>query len=302
MDIDLLKLFVDVARAGSFAAAARNAELDPSVVSRRVAALEAETGVRLFNRTTRRLTLSEAGELYLARIRPLIEELQHAGEEAAALHSSPSGTLRLTASIAFGETRIVPLLGEFQNRFPKLGVDLVLSDERLDLVAERIDLALRLGPAVTGDVVAARAAHTRYRVCASPDLISRLGSPAGPEDLSRYDCIVFTLPEFRTNWLFRDAGGRISTVAVSSKLAISNALALRSATLRGLGAALLADWLVDEDLRTGALVDLFPDHEVTATTFETGVWFVYPSRSFLPGKVKAAMDFLRPRLGLSGDK
>ncbi|SDR39467.1 transcriptional regulator, LysR family [Rhizobiales bacterium GAS191] len=295
MDTANLRFFVEVAQRGSFAAVARDHGLDPSSVSRAVAILEGELGVRLFQRTTRKMTLTEAGALYLARVRALVEDLDRARDEVRSSRSDPVGMLRLTASVAFGQTCIVPLLGALRAAFPRLELELHLTDRNLDLVADRIDLAIRLAPSLRPDVTGVKLFETRYRVCASPAHIAREGVPAAPADLARRDCLLFTLPEFRSRWLFR-RDGVVAEIPVRGSLVISTALALSSAARDGLGPALLADWLIGDDLERGDLVDLFPQHDVTATTFDTAAWLLYPSRQYLPRKVRAVIDFLRSHL------
>jgi DNA-binding transcriptional LysR family regulator len=295
MDIEALRLFIEIAQRGSFAAVARDRDLDPSSVSRIVAGLEAALGARLFQRTTRAMSLTQAGELFLARLVPVLEELGRAQDEITSLRADPVGSLRLTASVAFGQACLVPLLPSFREAFPRLQLELLLSDSNLDLVAERIDLAIRLAPSYRADVVGVKLFATRYRVVASPADLARHGVPEAPAAIGRRDCLLFTLPEFRTRWLFR-RDGVTEEVPVRGNLVISNALALRQAALAGLGPALLADWLVDGDLASGALIDLFPGHEVTATSFDTAAWLLYPSRDHLPRKVRSAIDFLRAHL------
>jgi DNA-binding transcriptional LysR family regulator len=295
MDLELLRTFDAVARRRSFAAVARERNVDPSLVSRGVAALEAELGVRLLQRTTRSMVLTEAGELFLARLAPLLEELDQAFDEGVATRKEPVGTVRLTASLSFSEVCLAPLLKPFRDAFPRLRLELILSDENLDLLTERIDLAIRLAPSFRADVVGVKLFDTHYRVVASSDYVRRAGMPAKPNDLSGRDCILFTLPEFRTRWLFRDAHG-IEEVPVLGSLEISNALTIKRAALDGLGPALLADWTVAADLQAGRLVDLFPRYQVAATSFETAAWLLYPSREHLPFKVRAAIAFLRQRL------
>ncbi len=296
MDTKSLEIVLDVAREGSFAAAARRHAIDPSAVSRTVAAVEAALGARLFQRTTRRLSLTEAGARYIQRIGPLMEELDRAGEEARSFGATPTGSLRLTTSVAFGLECVVPLLGAFRDAYPALSLDLLLTDANVDLVAERVDLAIRLAPALTADLIGARLMTTRYRVCASPDYLAGQQPIRDPADLADHPCLVFTLPGFRSRWLFRDRSGAVAENPVRGDIAISNATALKAACLAGLGPALLANWLVDRQIAAGRLVDLFPDHDVTATTFDTAAWLLYPSRAFLPNKVRVAIDFLRVRL------
>ncbi|WP_282610297.1 LysR family transcriptional regulator [Pelagibius sp. Alg239-R121] len=296
MELKNLELLLDVVRQGSFAAAARNHDLDPSSVSRAVAAMEEEVGVRLLQRTTRHLSLTEAGELYLQRVEPLVEEMDRAREEALAVSAIPHGTLRLSTSVAFGQRCIVPLLADLRATHADLKLELLLTDENVDLIAERIDLAIRLAPSVSADVIGSKLMTTRYRVCASRGYLDNCGPVREPNDLTGCSCLLFTFPAFRSRWLFRDRQDHLREIPVSGEIAISNALALRHAALAGLGPALLADWLIDQDIAEGRLVDLFPNYSVAATTFETGAWLLYPSRSFLPNKVRATIDFLRARL------
>ena len=297
MEIQSLRLFVDVARHANFAAVAREHSLDPSSVSRAIAALEENLGVRLFQRSTRRMALTEAGEAYLRRVEPVIQELDAASDEAQALTSGPRGVLRMTTSVALGNRCLVPLLPKFRAEFPELTLELVLSDDNLNLVAERIDLALRLGPSVIADVIGVKLFDTRYKVCAAPAFLESSRRLRKPDDLASVASLLFTLPEFRTRWLFRDRKGSISDVAIHGHIVISNALALRECALLGLGPALLADWLIDEDIAAGRLLQLFPEYEVTATIFETAAFMLYPSRAFLPNKVRVMIDFLRRHLG-----
>jgi DNA-binding transcriptional LysR family regulator len=296
MDLGDLKLFLDVAHRGSFAAAAKQRDLDPSSVSRAIAALEERLGVRLFQRTTRTLTLTEAGALYRARIEPLLEEMGNAAEAARSTQAGLSGTLRLTASVALGAMRITPLLPEFRAAHPDLAIECLFNDANLDLVAERVDLAIRLGPGITGDLIASRLAATRYRVVASPDWAARHPQVRVPHDLADTDCLRLDLSGFRSRWLFRQGDAGPFEVPVGGKLSLSTPLAILDLVRRGLGPALLVDWQIGEDLANGRLVDLFPSYAATATSFDTGIWAVYPSRAFLPLKVRTMLDFLRERL------
>jgi DNA-binding transcriptional LysR family regulator len=296
MELESLKLFADVARRGSFAAVAKERDLDPSSVSRIVAQLEADLGIRLFQRTTRRMTLTEAGDLYLSRIEPLIDELQRAKDQAQNIGAGPSGTIRLTASVTFGIRRIVPLLGLFQQRYPALKIEGLFTDQNVDLIGERIDLAVRLGPTVEGDLVATKLAETRYRVVASPAYLAAAPPLRQPEDLGKHRCLLLNLRAFRTRWIFRDSLGTLLEVPVEGDVILSAAIALYDAALAGLGPTLLPDWLVDADIRAGRLVNPFPSHAVTATTFDTAAWLIYPSRSYLPNKVRVTIDFLKEHI------
>ncbi|WP_299043992.1 LysR family transcriptional regulator [uncultured Tateyamaria sp.] len=295
MDIAALRTVQLVAQHHSFAAVARVLDVDPSSVSRTVAGIEAQLGLRLFQRSTRTLTLTEAGALYLDRIGPLLDDLDLARDAAAEISTRPSGRVRLTASVAFGHDMIVPLLSDLRSALPEIALELILSDQTVDLVGGQIDLAIRLAPAPKGDLISARLCATRYRVVAAPAYVQTHGAPDTPAGLSAHQCLRMTLPEYRTEWRFRQQQAE-TVVGVTGPILISNALALRAAARNGLGPALLADWMTQRDLKDGRLVDLFPDHQVTATTFDTGAWLLYPSRAYLPAKVRAVIDFLRARL------
>jgi len=297
MELSRAKLFIQVAHAGSFAGAARDHHVDPSSISREIAAFEGQLGFRLFQRSTRRMSLTEAGENYLARIEPLVEEWERARIEVLDTHSGPSGTLRFTASVTFGQHVLLPLLAAFRERHPGLKLDGVFTDANLDLVAERIDLAVRLAPAIEGDLVATRLMTTQYRVVASPAYLERAPAAAKPDDLASHACLLFPFKAFRLLWQFRDSAGAVVDVAIRGDITLSTAGALRHAALAGLGPALLPDWLVQADIAAGRLIWLFPDHDVTATSFETAAWLVYPSRRHLPQKVRAMIDFLKEQLG-----
>lgn len=295
MDLHRLDLFLAVVRQGSFSAVARERVLDPSSVSRSIAELESELGVRLFQRTTRRMALTEAGHIYFSRIEPLVEELARAGAVAAENSRTVQGTLRMTASVTFGQEMILPLLKDFRTRYPDLGLECLFTDANVDLIAERIDLAIRLAPVIEGDLVAAKLMDTRYRVVASPGYVAAAAPLAEPADLRHHRCLFFNIKAFQTQWLFRDGSGSTIAVPVDGDIVISPAGSLRSAAIDDLGPALLPDWLVDDDIAAGRLRNLFPDFAITATTFDTAAWIVYPSRSYLPGKVRAMIDFLRAR-------
>ena len=294
MDLDHLALVLRTAELGSFSAVAREADLAPSSVSRAVAAVEDRLGLRVFQRSSRALSLTAEGEAYLRRVAPLVEEMRAARREARADRVRPAGRLRLTASVAYGARRIVPLLPRLREAAPDLTVELILSDANLDLVADRVDLAVRLAPAPEGELISSRLHGTRYRVVASPDWVEAHGAPSAPDDLMQVDCLRTTLSGYRDAWTFR-AGpdAPAATVPVRGPVLISNALALHEAACVGLGPALLADWLIDDAFAEGRLVDLFPGHEATATTFETAAWLLYPSRTYLPAKVRATIDLLR---------
>lgn len=295
MDTKLFDIFRSVAQQGSFSAAARARGADPSAVSRQIAALEADLGYRLFDRSTRRLSLTEAGRLTLDRIQPLLDEIEQVRQAAADSVSAPTGRLRVSASVAFGERWLIPRIGSFRDAFPGIDLDLVLTDTRVDLHAEKIDLALRMGARMDGPYVAAKLMPTRYRIVASPARAAALDPVGGPGDLAGCEAIVFPYRGFGAKWTCRPASGtgKAVSVPVRDVLTISNALAARRAALDGLGVALLADWLIGDDLSSGDLVDLLPDHEAAAADFDTAVWLLWPEQAHVPARTRAMIDHLK---------
>ena len=301
MNTDSLKLFIDVAHRLSFAAVAADRGINPSSVSRVIGQLETRLGVRLFQRTTRTMALTEAGAAFLRRVVGAVEELDRAEEQACLVNAGPAGTLRLTASVAFGERVIAPLLPAFRSAYPDVTPHLLFTDANIDLVADGVDLAVRLGPAPVGDVVATRLFSTEYRVVASPQYLETAAPIRQPADLVEHACTVFALPAYRSEWRFRRRGGRSDRadgcVSINAGTVVSSALSLRSVVLGDAGPALLADWLIGDDIAAGRLVDVLPEYEAAATDFETAAWLLYPSRAYLPQKVRVTIDFLKARVG-----
>ena len=278
---------------------ARDRDLDPSSVSRAIAGLETELGVRLFQRTTRQLFPTEAGKTYFDRIEPLLEEMQQAIDATIDISEQPKGTLRVTTSVAFGHHCIVPLLSEFARLYPHLTVDLWLTDAVVDLFTNRIDVAVRLGILSDSTLMAQRLIPTHYAVCGNSVYLQQARPLHQPTDLVHHNCLLFPLTGFRSRWLFKDKKEQLTEVPISGHTIISSAIALKQCAIAGMGLALLPNWLVDEDLHAGTLVNVFPNHQVTATDFNTAVWLVYPSRAYVPLKVRVFIDFLKQRINVN---
>ena len=293
MEILVLKIFTEVIRKGSFAAVARDRNVDPSSISRAIAGLETELGVRLFQRSTRKLSPTEAGILYFQRLESLLEEMQQAVDLITESAEQPKGTLRVTASVSFGLKCIVPLLKEFERLYSDLTVDLLLTDKRVDLLTERIDLAIRLGKLQDSTLIAQRLMATKYSVCASPEYISRSQPIIQPRDITQHDCLLFPIAGFRSHWLFKDNHNKVIKIPVNGRTIISNAIGLQQCAIAGMGLALLPHWLINSDLESGRLITVLPSYRVTATDFQTSAWLVYPSRTYIPLKVKVFISFLK---------
>jgi len=292
ISLRLLKLFDEVEKAGSFAAAARDAGMDPSLVSRHIGALETALGFRLFDRTTRRLNLTEAGQAYLEHSRVLVDELNIAQQEAADLIAEPRGILKVTASNAFAERWLMPRLQAFCESNPGVSLDLKLSDSTIDIASEGIDVALRLIAQPEGALVTTKLMDTHYRVVASPKYVATSAKITKPEHLSDHPCLLLPLPGYRSLWRFRK-NKAITEVSVHGRIVASSPLALHRAALDGLGPTLLADWTVDKDISQGKLIDLLPKWEASAGEFNTAAWIMYPSKRYIPRKTRVFIDYLK---------
>ncbi len=292
MDLYQIQIFLDVVELRSFAAVARKREIDPSSVSRLIAGLEDELGTRLFQRTTRSLNLTDEGQRFAPRMFSLVEEWCLASEELKGGRVEPEGRLRLTCSVAYGYQRIIPLLPKFQAMYPKVELDIIMTDANIDLIAEGVDLAIRLAPNLDSSLVGRRLHATRYFVVASPEYLDACVPINSPTELEHQECLRYAIPNLKPIWIFRHEENE-QKVAVKGRLAMSNPLAIRESARRGMGVALLANWLVVDDIVSGRLVRLLKDYEATTTTFDTAAWVLYPSRRYVPEKVRCLISFLK---------
>lgn len=297
VDIDrwgAILAFEAVGRRLSFAGASGELDISASALSRRVAQLEDRLGTRLLHRTTRTVTLTEAGEAYLGRCRTLIQLAEEMDAQAASHRAEPQGVLRISLPNLYGQKCIAPLLPEFMARYPSLRLQTLLSDGYVDMVAERIDVAVRIGDLLHGDYVARRLAPNPRHICASPDFWEKVGKPKRPGDLTGLPCLHFNPMANGRTWPLR-RGGRSLEVVVHPILVTDNAEVLRQAALAGSGFALLADFVAGEDLQAGRLVPVLTDWVAA----ESNIHAVYPAAQHLPLKTRVFVDYLIETLGYS---
>ncbi len=290
---ETLQTFVAVVEAGSFSAAAVRLDRAKSAVSRQVAALETRLDVQLLNRTTRRLSLTEAGREFHERAQRILADLEEAELSVAAEQTALRGRLRLAAPLSFGVLHLAPALDEFLLRHPELVLDLDLDDRRINLVEEGFDLALRIGELPDSTLVARPLAPIRMQLCASPDYLRRHGTPRTPQDLAFHAGLVYgNVPEAQ-QWRFVDAAGKVHSVKVPARLRANNGDVLIRAAVEGLGVVVSPTFIAHRALAAGELVPLLPDHQAPGT----GAYAVYPSRRHQPQRVRALIDFLAQRFG-----
>lgn len=295
MEIAALRVFVEVMRRRSFTAVAAALDVAPSSVSRTIAGLEAELGVRLFQRTTRTLSPTDAALAYFDRVEPMLVELENAASLAGESGESPRGVVRLTSAGAFAQLNVVPLLPELAQRYPELRFELVLTDTFLDLIAERIDLAIRLGRLTESSLIAQRLCDITYVVCASPEYLRRRGRPKTPRDLERHDCLRYPVPGFGARWRFRKGPQEAFEVPISGSIVANDGVALVQSAVAGMGIVMLPRWHLADELRRGTLIELFADYQASASEFDIAAWMIYSSRSYLPRRVRVVADFLKEK-------
>ena len=282
-----MAVFTRAVETGSFSAAARTLNLTPSAVSKQIGRLEDRLGARLLNRTTRRLSLTEAGEDYYQRATRILADIAEAERAVAFSHDAPRGILRVSASIAFGQTQLVPLVPAFLALYPEIQVELNLSDRLIDLVDEGVDVAIRVAALPDSSHIARKIASERRIVCAAPSYLARHGTPATPEDLAAHNCLIYSTIATE-DWGFRGPDGQQS-VKVSSNFVANGGEAVRDLAIAGLGVARLATFLVGPAIRDGRLVPVLTDFEERQ---EAAIHAVYPHQRHLSPKVRAFVDFL----------
>ncbi len=284
-----MQVYVRVAALGSLSGAARALGMSQTMATKHIAALEARLGTRLLHRTTRRLTLTEAGRNYLEAVERILGEIEEADATAFAETVEVRGTLRLNAPVSFGIREIAPLIPEFTRHHPHLVVDLGLNDRQVDLIEEGWDLVIRIGSMRDSSLVARRLAPCRTAVCASPAYLARRGTPRMVTDLGQHDCLGYTLSRSVgvERWFFGVDGG--TSVPVKGPLKANNGDALVAAAIAGQGIIYQPTFLVSREIHVGALVPLPLDH---APIELDGVFAVYPSDRRPPAKVRAFIEFL----------
>jgi DNA-binding transcriptional LysR family regulator len=288
-----MEAFVRVAETKSFSEAARRLRSSKSLVSRQVAALEAELGVRLFHRTTRSLSLTDEGRSYHAQVTRILGEIEEANLSVSSSRAAPRGRLRVSAPMSFGILHLGPAMRDFLVRFPDVELDLSLNDRYVDVVDEGFDLAIRVGRLADSSLIARRLAGHRMIVCASPDYLNRHAEPNDPDDLKRHQCLCYSTNALTPEWHFVAKDGAPWRVPIQGPLHANNGDVLRSAALQGLGVAYLPSFIVGADIQGSALVSLLPDYVPT----DTAIYAVYPHSRHLSPKVRAFIDFLAERYG-----
>jgi DNA-binding transcriptional LysR family regulator len=290
--MDELTVFVTVVVEQGFSAAAKRLDSTPAAVSRRIKALEQRLGVRLLQRTTRRLKLTEAGELYFREVSRLLGELRNVEQQLDEVTGQATGELRIVAPMSFGQRRLAPVVARFALKHPMLRITMRLEDRETDIVSEGLDLAIRIAYPSDSSLVARPIRAVPRYFCASPEYLARRGTPQTPRDLLQHDCLHYSVITEREEWTFGGAEGD-ETIAIKGVFCSNNGEVLAEAAMQGLGITLLPDFIVEEALADGRLVHILENRQRSPLTLSV----LYPSRQHVPAKTRLFIDYMVEQFG-----
>lgn len=287
-----MKMYVAVVDGGSFAAAADKLDISRAMASKQIQKLEEHLGTRLLNRTTRRLSLTETGREFYERSIQIIGDVGEAVQIAGQMTRRPQGVLRVTIPLSYGQHRLATVIGDYTQAYPQVQLDIKLSDRKVDLIEDGLDLAIRIGAMPQSDLIARKIGGVRSIVCATPAYLARHGTPQTPEDLVKHSCLGYTLTGTGADWRLEGLDGSV-LVPISGPIRADNGDIIRLAALSDAGIVFQPHFIVDDDIEAGRLVRVLPEWQ----SAELGVYAVYPSRKHLSAKVRTFVDFLVAALG-----
>lgn len=289
--LSAMAILLRVVETGSLSAAAKRLNVPLATVSRRIAELEAHLTTRMLNRSSRRLSLTEAGRLYVDACKRILDDVEEAERAVMGVHKTPRGRLTVTAPVVFGRTLMMPIIADFLAEYPEVDLKLVLADRLLNLLESDVDVALRIGELGDSSLVASRLGTVRRVTCGSPSYLATHGRPQAPEDMANHICVTFDNLASPEAWRFARPDGEV-LVPVRSRLIVTTAEAAIDGAEAGLGLTRLLSYQVADARRAGRLEVVLDDHELPAWP----VSLVHAGQKFLPRKVRAFLDFATPRL------
>ncbi|MEI6354545.1 MAG: LysR family transcriptional regulator [Methylococcus sp.] len=284
-------VFTKVAKAGSFAAAAKELGLSRAMATKHVMQLENGLGIRLLNRTTRHLNLTEVGAVYLERCRQILDDMEEMELAVTRLQTEPRGLLKVSATPFFGSYHLIPAISAYMEVYPDVHVDLTLQTSYVDLIEEGFDLAIQLDDLQDSSLIARSLGTSQRVVCGSPAYFKKFGTPKSPEELRNHNCLVNLSLAPRDQWQFNIPGGETMTIKVQGTLQANVADALRIAALSGLGLVILPTYMVGQDIRKSRLQAILTEYVPAPLEIHA----VYPHRKHLSAKVRTFVDFLHDR-------
>ncbi len=286
--LDGMRTVVAVVETGSFTSASLRQGISKALVSKYVGEVESRLGVRLFNRSTRRLALTEAGQTYYDQALPLLEEFTALVDNVTGEQSTPRGLLRISVPVTFGEMKLSPLIPKFLKANPDIRVDLQLSDRKIDMLEEGIDVVIRIGGVDDSSLIARHIKTLPLILCASPSYIEQFGAPQTPQDIGQHNCIIDSNFRIGKQWPIVSPSGQTDSIEVSSRVSANSPRAVKEITIAGGGIGMIPRFIVEQEIKEGVLQDVLPGY----STLEFGLFAIYPHRRYLSKKVRCFIDFL----------
>ncbi|GAA5213640.1 LysR substrate-binding domain-containing protein [Corallincola platygyrae] len=291
--LDGMRTVIAVVEAGSFTAAADRLGISKALVSKYIGEMESRLSVRLFNRSTRKISLTDAGRRYYEKATPLLEEFAELQDDLLGEQTEPQGTIRISTPVAFGESFLSPQLPEFLARFPKIKLDLLVTNNRVNMLEEGIDLVIRIGRVDDSNLIARQIADMPLLLCASPAYLAQQGTPKKPEDLAAHTCIIDSNYKIGNHWPLLDPQGNSEKVEVVSRVRVNSPRAVSEIAKADGGIGLSPRYIVEQSLKDGSLVQLLPDYQSLCF----GLYAIYPHRRYLSRKVRCFIEYLEEKFG-----
>jgi DNA-binding transcriptional LysR family regulator len=290
--LDGMRTIIAAVETGSFTAAGERQGISKALVSKYVGEVERRLGVRLFNRSTRRLALTEEGRRYYDQALPLLEEFSVMVDNVTGAQSAPRGLLRVSVPQTFGEMSLSPLVPKFLKTYPDLSLDLQLSDRMIDMLEEGVDVVIRIGGVDDSNLIARPIKTLPLTLCASPEYIAQHGEPLCAEDITQHTCIIDSNFRIGKQWPIVDPEGQTTSIEVSSNIAVNSPRAVKEIAIAGGGIGMIPRFIIESELQKGRLKEILPDHK----TLEFGLFAIYPHRRYLSKKVRCFIEFLMDEL------
>ena len=286
--LDGMKTVVAVVETHSFTAASERLGMSKALVSKYVGEVESSLGIRLFNRTTRQLALTDAGRSYYEHSLNLLEQFSAMVDNVTGEQTSPRGLLRISAPVTFGEMKLSPIMPKFLQMYPELNVEVKVTNNAIDMVEEGVDVRLRIGGVADSNMIARHIRTLPLILCASPAYIEKHGMPETPEDISKHACIIDSNFRVGKQWPVISKNGDATTINVNSNIAVNSPKAVQEIAMAGGGIAMIPEFIVEGAIKAGSLISILPDY----TTLEFGLFAIYPHRKYVSRKVRCFIDFV----------
>jgi len=286
--LDGMKTVIAVVETNSFTAASERLGMSKALVSKYIGEVESGLGIRLFNRTTRQLALTDAGKSYYEHSLNLLEQFSAMVDNVTGEQTSPRGLLRVSAPVTFGEMKLSPIIPKFLQLYPDLNIEVIVTNNAIDMVEEGIDVRLRIGGVADSNMIARHLRTFPLILCASPKYLETNGIPQTPEDVSQHTCIIDSNFRVGKQWPIILKNGEAKTINVNSHIAVNSPKAVQEIAIAGGGIGMIPEFIVEDSIKDGTLITILPD----CTTLEFGLFAIYPHRKYVSKKVRCFIDFV----------